>query len=351
MSRTAPGNVAVDQGRIESWLDQRGIGSGPVTAIEALAGGTQNIVLRIDRGGASFVLRRPPLHKRANSDATILREARILAAIDGTAVPHPRLLALETDESVVGSVFYVCEWVDGCNLVVSSPPGLAADPEAQRRVGFSLVEALVPLSALDPDERGLGDFGKWDGWGERQVSRWRGQLHGYADVAAYGETSRLPSVGRIEEWLEGNRAGRFQRGLIHGDFHFGNILIHRSEPRVSAVVDWELSTIGDPLLDLGHLLASWPTSEGGLGIADGVAGNLPTTDELIDWYARSSDRDLADLGWFRVLACYRLAVVLEGTYVRSLDGKATAELGTRLHQHAVGLVNQANDLIDARTAG
>ncbi len=333
----------VDLDRVVAWMDEREIEAGPLLDVEQLAGGTQNILLKFRRGERAFVLRRPPPHKRANSDETMRREARVLGALAGTDVPHPELIAAEPDESVIGAAFYLMEPIDGFNVTLGLPPAFAGDPAAEQAMGLSMADAIAALGRLDPTERGIADLGKWEGWGERQVPRWRKQLDSYRELDGYPGPD-IPGVDEVAAWLEANRPDDLRPGIIHGDFHFANVLIHPTEPRVAAIVDWELATIGDPLLDLGHLLACWPNQRAGV-ITPIAAAHLPTTDEIVARYGEGSDRDLSAVTWFRVLACYRLGLILEGTHARACAGLAPKETGDLLHAHTVALLAQASDLI------
>ncbi|MGE3621068.1 MAG: phosphotransferase family protein [Acidimicrobiia bacterium] len=335
-------DVGVDLGALAAWMDREGLGSGPLTEVDALAGGTQNVLVAFTRSGRRYVLRHPPLRKRANSDETMRREARLLAALKGTSVPHPALIAACGDESVLGSAFYLMEPVAGVNANQGLPPGLQA-PEDQRALGFALVDALVELSRVDHVAVGLADFGRPEGWHARQVARWRGQLEGYSATEGY-DGPDLPGHEEAAAWLEEHQPEGGRLGLIHGDFHFANVIVDEHEPVVRAVVDWELASIGDPLLDLGHVLATWPTG-GDLGVAVPGATDLPSRDEALAHYRARTDADLSNLEWFRVLACYRLAVILEGTYARARAGMVPVELGDRLHRKSKLLLAHAVELI------
>ena len=333
----------VDLDRVVAWMDERGLEAGPLTDIGLITGGTQNILLKFTRGARTFVLRRPPPHKRANSDETMRREARVLAALRGTDVPHPELIAAEPDESVIGAAFYLMEPVEGFNVTLGLPPAMVDRPDVQHEMGLSMADAIAALGRLDPVECGLADLGKWDGWADRQVPRWRKQLDSYSSLQGYPGPD-IPGVEAVGEWLTAHQPTDVRPGVIHGDFHFANVLIHPTEPRVAAIVDWELATIGDPLLDLGHLLACWPTTDG-RALTPIAGANLATIDEVVARYAEHSDRDLSVLPWFRVLACYRLGLILEGTHARACAGLAPKETGDLLHNHTVMLFNQALALI------
>ncbi|MBI4933988.1 MAG: phosphotransferase family protein [Actinobacteria bacterium] len=332
----------VDLAVLATWMDVHALGAGPIETPTLIAGGTQNVLLRFTRAGREFVLRRPPVHKRVNSDETMRREARVLAAIAGTDVPHPGLIASEPDPEVLGASFYLMEPVDGFNATLGLPEPHATDPTWQREMGLSMADAIAALSRVDHVAVGLGDLGRFEGWAERQVGRWRKQLDSYSELPGYPGPD-LPGVDRVGEWLEANRPTDVRAGVMHGDFHFANVLMRYDRPALAAIVDWELVTIGDPLLDLGHLLATWPAADGP-GVTLQASG-LPTHDEVIARYAAASGRPLDELPWYRVLACYRLGLILEGTHARACAGMAPKEIGDQLHAHTVALLEQALGLI------
>ena len=340
----APGDVDLE--RLAAWMDDRRLGRGPLEDVESIAGGTQNILLRFRRDGREYVFRRPPPHKRANSDETMRREARVLAALAGSDVPHPALIAAEPDVDRLGAAFYLMEPIDGFNASVGVPEPHASDTAVQHDMGLAMADGIAALGRVDHVAVGLGDLGKPDGWLERQVERWRSHLAGYDQIDGY-RGADIPGVDDVAAWLDEHRPAHWSPGLIHGDYHFANVLISRTEGRLAAIVDWELTTIGDPLLDLGHLLATWPTTGAGVAAGLGALPGLPKPDEVIDRYAAGSSRDLSNVGWYRVLACYRLGIILEGTNARADAGQAPREIGDLLHAHTVSLFNQALELIGA----
>lgn len=324
-------------------MDTEGLGEGPIGAHELIAGGTQNILLRFERSGRTYVLRHPPPHKRANSDETMRREARVLAALAGSDVPHPALIAACPVVDVLGAAFYLMEPVAGFNPSTGVPEPHASDPAMQRAMGLSMADAIAALGRVDFRAVGLADLGKPDGWLERQVERWRSHLASYDAIEGY-RGAEIPGVEQVASWLAERIPTSWTPGLIHGDFHFANVIIRPDAGELAAIVDWELATIGDPLLDLGHLLATWPTS--GAGVAAGLGGlALPSTDDVVAQYAKGSTRDVEHVGWYRVLACYRLGIILEGTNARADAGQAPREIGDLLHAHTVSLFQQALELI------
>ncbi|MFP5577257.1 MAG: phosphotransferase family protein [Acidimicrobiia bacterium] len=332
----------VDLDALRQWMDDEGLGSGPLQDVELLAGGTQNVLVRFGRSGRSHVLRRPPLHKRANSDETMRREARVLAALAGSDVPHPGLIAACPDTDVLGAAFYLMEPIDGFNPAGGLPEPHRSDAAMRRAMGFSMVDAIAALALVDHEAVGLGDFGKPEGWLERQVGRWRSQLDSYAGLDGYPGPD-IPGLDEVSAWLEANRPAGWHPGIIHGDFHFANVLVRPDAPDLAAIVDWELCTIGDPLLDLGHLLATWPPSgdEAGGGAVGGAIGDLPTKAELVERYAARTGRGVDDVDWYHVLAAYRLGIILEGTHARAFAGQAPKEIGDLLHATTVGLFERA----------
>jgi aminoglycoside phosphotransferase (APT) family kinase protein len=324
-------------------MDEQGLGSGPIGDHELIAGGTQNILLRFERAGRTYVLRHPPPHKRANSDETMRREARVLSALAGSDVPHPALIAACPDVDVLGAAFYLMEPVAGFNPSTGVPEPHASDPAMQRSMGLSMADAIAALGRVDFRAVGLADLGKPDGWLERQVERWRSHLNGYDAIEGY-RGADIPGVETVAAWLDERTPASWTPGLIHGDFHFANVIMRPDAGELAAVVDWELATIGDPLLDLGHLLATWPTT--GAGVAAGLGSlALPSPDDVIAQYAKGSSRSLDDVEWYRVLACYRLGIILEGTNARADAGQAPREIGDLLHAHTVSLFEQALTLI------
>lgn len=331
----------VDLAVLASWMDAQGLGAGPLESVQRLAGGTQNILLKFTRSGRAYVLRRPPPVLRANSNETMRREARVLSALKGTNVPHPELIAACADESVLGAAFYLMEPIEGFNATTGLPEPFASSPELRRQMGLSLVDGIAALGAQDYVSLGLTGLGKPDNYLERQVSRWKAQLESYAEFPEWDGLKDLPDIAGVSHWLEERRPRTFLPGIIHGDYHLANVMYRFDTPRLAAIVDWELTTIGDPLLDLGWLLATWP--EGNTGTVSVTPWDgFPSADELIAHYAMQTTRDLSHIHWYGVLACYKLGIILEGTYARACAGKAPKATGDQLHASTIGLLERAN---------
>jgi aminoglycoside phosphotransferase (APT) family kinase protein len=220
----------------------------------------------------------------------------------------------------------------------------AGSAEIRRQMGFEMVDAIAALANVDYIAVGLSDLGKVDGFLDRQVGRWRAQLDSYSEFAGWPGLSALPSVDAVGEWLNANRPKSFRPGLIHGDFHFGNVLFDWHGPRLTAMVDWELTTAGDPLVDLGWVLQMWPQDGAETGPVTPWK-DFPTRGELVARYAERTGLDVSAADWYEVLACYKLGSILEGTYARACAGQAPKETGEYLHASTINLFTRAAELI------
>lgn len=339
----------VDLQSLTAWMDDIGLEAGPLNNAEYLAGGTQNFLLRFSRGGREFVLRRPPLHLRKNSNTTMLREARVLKALSGSKVPHPGFIAACDDKSVIGACFYLMEPVDGFNPATGLRKIHASDPAIRRRMGQSYVEGMAALGEVDHIAVGLDGFGKPDGFLARQTGRWMSQLESYAAFDAWTGFKQLPDVGVIVSWLDAHLPQSFAPGIIHGDCHIGNTMFHNDSAELAALVDWELATIGDPLIDLGWVMATWADGDHHSPVIEKMQPweGFPTIDELVRHYGEHSGRNLDSIAWYGVLGCFKLGSILEGTHARASEGKAPKEIGDRLHAHTISLFERAHRLIKA----
>jgi aminoglycoside phosphotransferase (APT) family kinase protein len=292
----------MDAERLSTWLDSEGLETGQPLAVAPLPGGTSNVMFKIERGGRRWVLRRPSRVAVDRANEGMRREHRILAALSGTDVPHPRVVALCDDHSVLGCTFFLMEHVAGVNPF-PLPTGFDGD-EHRSEVAFAMVESLARLHDVDWRWVGLEDLGHPDHFHERQVDRWSRQLASY-------QGRELAGMDRVMTWLEANVPDHFDPTLMHGDFHMRNALIAPEPPgRVLAIVDWETATIGDPLLDLAGFCEIWCS----------VANDgWPSRSDLIERYGKVRGRgSVGDLTYYEVLYNFRLAVLVEGIYQRSL---------------------------------
>lgn len=344
-ARPSASDIGIDPVRLAAWMDGHGLGEGPIEGLRPLTGGTQNILLMFERAGRRYVLRRPPHNLRPESNNTMRREAQVLGALAATDVPHARLIAACGDEALFGFAFYLMEPIDGYN-VTEGLPAPAADAAFQRDMGLSLVDALAALGRVDFAAVGLGDFGRPEGFLDRQVGRWKKELDSYGRYDGWHGPDALPGIDRVAQWLTEHQPRSFTPGIIHGDFHLANVMFATETPRVAAIVDWELATIGDPLLDLGWLLATWPDANGAGGVFDiHPWTGFPTADDLVQRYARGSTRQLDAIGWYEVLACYKLGILQEGTMARAQAGLVPMETGQKLHNLAIRMFSRAQERI------
>ncbi len=343
----------LDFARLLDWMTAQGLGSGPIEDVIWLSGGTQNVLVQFRRDGRAYVLRRPPLTSLSDGSKAMMREARVLRSLAGTAVPHPGLIRECPDRHILGEAFYLMEKVDGFNVTAGLPPAYQ-NVGAQREIAFAVVDAALKLGAVDYLAVGLDGFGKLDGYLERQVGRWGSQLESYARFEGWPGPGGLPGVSDIAAWLDANVPDYFSPGIVHGDFHLSNIMFRQDEPGVAAIIDWELATIGEPLLDLGWLVATWPSTEGedtGSSIAVPGATALPTIDELVARYAEGARRDMKHFRWVAVLACYKLGILQEGSHARACADKNMRPVGEANHRRAVGMMRRAQTFIDRKQLG
>jgi len=300
---------------LAAFLDEAGLGTGAIEATE-LGDGHSNVTYLLRRGGERLVLRRPPRGPLPPSAHDVLREARLLRALEPLGLPVPAVLAVCEDESVIGAPFYVMPFIEGHVLSDSVPPRFGED--APGRIGEELVDTLVRLHAIDFEAAGLGDFGRSDGYLERQLMRFNGLLE-------LNATRPLPDLERVGEWLAANLPDSPPPTLVHGDYRLGNVMLALSEPRVVAVLDWEMATIGDPLADVGYMTAMWseaddpPNPVGDLSPVTRLPG-FPPDETLARRYAEATGMETNALHWYQALAFWKAAVFLEGSFKRYQSG-------------------------------
>ncbi len=295
-------NELVNVEALTGWLDGQGLEVGQPITVQPLTGGSSNAMFLIERGRGRWVLRRPAKVAVDRANEGMRREFRLLTALEGTPVPHPGPVALCEDEAVLGCVFYVMQQVHGVHPV--PPPAVLDDDLHRRQIGFALVDGLARLHQVDWRAAGLADLGRPEQFHERQVSRWTRQL------ASYGGR-QLTGIAEVTGWLEKHLPSSFEPTIMHGDYHMLNVLIAPdAPPRMVAILDWETATIGDPLLDLAGFCEVWFTS---------AKEGWPSREELIAHYSEIRQLEVPpELTYYEVLYNFRLAVLLEGVYQRSL---------------------------------
>jgi len=316
MSEKVPG---VDLERLGPWFAAHVGPVGELTA-KVIGHGRSNLTYRVESAGEAWVLRRPPLSHVLPTAHDMRREFRVISALEGTAVPVPHAIALCEDAAVIGAPFYIMSFVEG--MVPTEPQTVAArfDEGARRRLGEELIDVLVAFHGIEPASVGLGDFGKPQGYIERQVRRFTQQL----------EQSTVRKVPELEELAR--RLGRAipeesAHTLVHGDYRLDNCVVG-DDGHIAAVLDWEMATLGDPLTDVGLQFMYWPEPNAagmptGGGVTSGAVLSLPgfpTRSEAIARYAERSGRSLVNLDFYAALAFFKLAVILEGIHARYLEG-------------------------------
>jgi len=307
----------IDFERLATWMDDRGLpGKGAPIEHRFLSGGTQNEIYEIRRGAERCVIRIPPPEAPANRDDGIVREWRIIEALDGTDVPHTAAIAMCDDTSVLGRPFYLMGFVDGWSPMGMDgwPAPFDTDLDARPGLSYQLAEGIALLSKVDWRAKGLHDLGRPDGFHERQVDRWTAFLERI-------KGRELPGFDEAASWLRAHRPIDFIPGLMHGDYQFANVMYHHGAPaRLSAIVDWEMGTVGDPKLDLAWMVQSWPEDTSAPEAAESSYVDLtgmPSRSELLAHYASVSGRQVDDIDYYVILAKWKLAVVLEQGFQRA----------------------------------
>jgi aminoglycoside phosphotransferase (APT) family kinase protein len=306
----------IDAAAVTDWLAAREPSVQPPLDFSLIAGGRSNLSYHVtDSAGGAWVLRRPPRGTLLASAHDMGREHRIIAALAGSPVPVPPVVGLSPDDSVNGAPFYVMRFVDG--VVLRNPEIAASVAEPVRRAAAEfLVDTLVDLHALDPDEVGLGDLSRQEGYVERLLRRWRGQWD-------KSTTRELPLVEEVAERLARKVPLQERTSIVHGDYRLDNAIVAPDDGAIRAILDWELCTLGDPLADVGMLLMYWtePGDEfSPLFWAPTTAPGFPGRKEIAARYAARSGRDLAEIDFYVALALWKAAVILEGVYARYAAG-------------------------------
>jgi aminoglycoside phosphotransferase (APT) family kinase protein len=304
---------------LRRFLDEYDLGSGDIRA-QPIGEGHSNVTYLLGRdSGPELVLRRPPRPPLPPSAHDVLREARLLEALEPTPARVPRVLAVCDDEGVIGCPFYVMERVQG-EVIVSDTPPLLDTPEQRRRIGEQLIDALVEIHSVDWRAAGLEGFGKPTGYLERQLRRFGG-------LWDLNKTRNIPAVERVGAWLSEHIPESGPATIVHGDYRLGNTMFAAGAPaRLVAVFDWEMATIGDPLADLGYLCKFWSERDDPKGGMREALGGItrregfPTRAQLLEDYEQRTGRSMRDLRWYTTLALWKSIVFMEGNYKRAVAG-------------------------------
>jgi aminoglycoside phosphotransferase (APT) family kinase protein len=310
----------VDVPALEAWLDRDapGLRQGSLVG-ERIAGGMSNLTYRLTDGTTVWALRRPPLGHALPTAHDMSREFRILSALHGTEVPVARPVVLCEEPEVLGAQFYLMDFVEG--IVLDKPETLATLTDETAQLACErLVDTLLALHDLDPHELGLADFGRPHGFLERQLRRWGQQW-------SASKTQERPEIDVIWQRLGELLPEQSRAGIVHGDYRLTNVIYRDDAREIAAVVDWEMTTLGDPLTDLGLLVVYQNLATQGSflnPVASKDVGFL-TSDELVARYAEGTNRDVGQLGWYVALGYVKLAVIAEGIHHRFLEGKTVGE--------------------------
>lgn len=335
----------LDTARLSNWMDEASLpGKGEELQTRFLSGGTQNIIYELRRGEHRCVLRMPPPDAPPDRDKGILREWRIIEALDGTDVPHTEAIGVCPDNSVLGRPFYLMGFVDGWSPMDLAggpwPEPFDTDTAARQQLSYQLAEGIALLSKVDWKARGLHDLGRPEGFHERQVDRW----------TAFFERIKGREIEGLDvatHWLRRHRPLDFIPGLMHGDYQFANVMYRHGAPaQLAAIVDWEMGTVGDPKLDLGWMVQSWPAdtsspTESEMSYVD--MRGMPSRDAVVEHYSRVSGRQVDDLDYYLVLAKWKLAIVLEQGFQRAGNNEKLLAYGPVI----VELMRSAADLAES----
>jgi aminoglycoside phosphotransferase (APT) family kinase protein len=326
----------LDEVKLAAWMQQNIEDyQGPLTVLQ-FKGGQSNPTYRLDTPKISYVLRRKPFGKLLPSAHAVDREFRVISALHSQAFPVARAYALCTDDTVIGSAFYIMSMVEGRVFWNATLPALT--PPQRRAIYESEIRTLADLHRFDPAAIGLGDYGKPGNYFTRQIDRWSKQYHA-------SETKVIEAMNRLIAWLPTCVPPQDRTSVVHGDYRIDNMIFHPAEPRVIALLDWELSTLGDPLADFTYLLMAWAMPAEGrssLGGLDLPALGIPTIAETIEIYCERTGRDgIPALDWYFAYNLFRLAAISQGIAKRFIDGTAANERAREMGERAAPLAEAA----------
>ena len=341
----------VEKSALASFLEQR-LGQVDNYEVHYHGEGHSNETLFITWGETELVIRRPPPGEVASSTHDVLREYHVVNKLQGTDVQVPPMVASCDDHAILGSDFYVMEAVQG-DVIRATVPDRFEKPSHRRQIGEELVDRLAEVHQVDYEKRGLGEFGHPEGFTERQVERWSEQFEWAAEVTA--EERTVPQIGRVTEWLENNVPGSHPHTLVHGDYKLDNVMFGPgTQPEISSIFDWELSSLGDPLTDIGWMLSFWwdrkdpeaPASTGDLYPTFMRQEDYLTRRELVDRYEEQAGWSFDNQLFYRVLAVYKLTALGEMFYRRYLEDNSDDDLYPEMEDGVPELTDRAIRLIE-----
>ena len=330
------GNDRVDEVALAAWMTEHVAGfEGPLQALK-FAGGQSNPTYRLNATSGSYVLRRKPLGPLLPSAHAVDREYKVIAGLHPTGFPVAKPFGLCTDDSVIGSWFYIMDMVEGRTIWDGAMPG--SNPIERRKTYEAMIDTLAALHNINVESAGLSNFGKPGNYFGRQVDRWTKQYR-------LAETEVMPEMERLIEWLPRTLPEQTRTSVVHGDYRIDNMIFASGEAKVIAVLDWELSTLGDPLADFTYVAMAWVTENGGRsGImdVDRTALGIPELDEMVKRYCAATGRDgVPDMNWYFAYNFFRLAGIIQGIKKRVLDGTANSSHARDMSERVLPLADAA----------
>ena len=327
-----PDKDKLDEANLSKWMEGNVEGfSGPMD-ITKFKGGQSNPTYRIDTPGKAYVLRKKPAGKLLPSAHAVDREFRVISGLHPAGFPVAKPYGLCGDDDVVGTMFYIMDMADGRTLWEGTLPGM--EPGERTAIYHQMIDTLALLHSYDPAELGLENHGKPGNYCERQISRWTTQYR-------LSELEEIPEMDKLIAWLEKTIPEQKSTGIVHGDYRLDNIIFEHDKPKVLAVLDWELSTLGDPIADFAYWLMAYemePEGRSGLKGVDQVALGIPTRQEAIDRYCSQAGLDhLPPMDWYLAYNLFRIAAILQGIKKRVVDGTANSAAAAEMSDRVTPL--------------
>lgn len=338
-----PERDRLDEGALTNWMRDNVEGFAAPVTLSKFKGGQSNPTYKVETPNRNYVLRRQPFGKLLPSAHAVDREYKAMAALGPTGFPVPKTYGLCEDAEVIGSKFFVMELVEGRSLWNGALPGCSL--EERRGIYYSMIDTMADLHLKDPQAIGLGDYGKPEDYCARQIARWSKQYK-------LSETETIPEMDRLIEWLPQTVPPQHASGIVHGDYRLDNLLFAPDEPRVAAVLDWELSTLGDPVADFAYLMLNWvnePDGRAGISGLDLKALGIPTRQEAVDRYVARTGWPVPPMDWYFAYNLFRLAGIMQGIKKRVIDGTASSDHAKQMSERVGPLVQRAYDF--AKQAG
>ncbi len=340
-----PDRDRLDEASLTAWMNEHVEGfAGPVS-LTKFKGGQSNPTYRVDTPGRSYVLRRQPFGKLLPSAHAVDREYKAMAALGPTGFPVPETYGLCEDREVIGSKFFVMGLADGRSLWDGALP--KNTPRERRQIYNAMIDTMADLHLQDPDAIGLSGFGKPTDYCARQIARWSKQYK-------LSETDTIPEMDRLIEWLPQTIPPQHASGVVHGDYRLDNMIFEKGANRVLAVLDWELSTLGDPIADFAYLMLNWfnPTDgRAGLLGLDLEELGIPGVEEAVERYVARTGYPVPPMDWYFAYNLFRLAGIMQGIKKRVIDGTASSAHAKQMSARVTPLAQRAYQFAQAAGLG